>query len=45
MFFSYNQISDLSPLAYLENLEVLDLESNYVESGKKASFKLLIWYS
>ena len=31
--FSYNQISDLSPLAYLDNLEVLDLESNYVESG------------
>ena len=35
MYISYNQITDLSPLAYLEHLEVLDIESNYVESGKK----------
>ena len=32
--FSYNQISDLSPLTFLPNLEVLDLESNHIESGK-----------
>ena len=31
--FSYNQITDLSPLTFLPNLEVLDLEANHVESG------------
>ena len=31
--FSYNQVSDLSPLAFLPNIEVIDLESNQIESG------------
>lgn len=33
LYISYNQISDLSPLTFLSNLEVLDLESNHIESG------------
>lgn len=33
LYISYNQISDLSPLTFLPNLEVLDLESNHIESG------------
>jgi len=33
LYISYNQITDLSPLAYLDQLEVLDIESNYIESG------------
>lgn len=35
LYISYNQITDLSPLAYLDQLEVLDIESNYIESGKR----------
>lgn len=33
LYISYNQVSDLSPLTFLPNLEVLDLESNQIESG------------
>jgi hypothetical protein len=33
LYISYNQVHDLSPLTFLPNLEVLDLESNQIESG------------
>ena len=32
--FSYNQITDLSPIAFLPDLEILDLEHNLIDSGK-----------
>ena len=32
--FSYNQITDLSPIAFLPDLEILDLEHNLIESGR-----------
>ena len=40
---SYNQISDLSPLTFLPNLEVLDLESNHIESGEFSVDFLTVW--
>lgn len=33
LYISYNQVSDLSPLTFLPKIEVIDLESNQVESG------------
>lgn len=33
LFVSYNQIQELGPLAFCSNLEVLDMEGNYVETG------------
>ena len=32
MYASYNEISNLEPLFYNENIEVLDLEGNNIES-------------
>jgi len=38
LYVSYNQITELSPLAFFTKLEILDLESNLIESGLDLRF-------
>ncbi|CBY38788.1 unnamed protein product [Oikopleura dioica] len=38
LFVSYNQIQELGPLAFCSNLEVLDMEGNYVETALELKF-------
>jgi len=38
LYVSYNQITDLAPLAFLTKLEILDMESNMIESALDLRF-------